>query len=516
MSGKAVWILPVWAGLALCLSFPSPSLFFLAWGALVPFLAFIRQAEGKRVLLAGHFLMASIYFGGVLYWIPGVLTNFGGIGSLTSWSLWGLMVLALGVFLLPFTLLSFFASGYGREVFLLTAPAWWMLTEFLRNYLAVNGFPWAALGYSQFPFTLLTQGADLGGVYLVSGLVVLINSVILALFWSEKRVFLGGGAVILLLVFYGGFRLWAWTPTQTGVVRVGLLQGDIALQESREYYADKYFSVLPRLAERAWSEGAEWIILPEAQCPYYFEDDFYFRTFWERKSDQLGSSILLNSTRMDREEAGRYYNSAYLLAPGRGVTHVYDKVHLVPFGEFVPFASLLSFASPLVAEVSNYTPGKEISTGTVNGYPFGTLICYEDVFPELGRANAANGAQILVNISNDLWYGDTAAPEQHLQIASFRSIETRRSLLRGTNSGITAVIDPQGRVEGRTGLFSEDVLVSEARFYSDTSLFTMLGDIPGMLLIAASGGYLFYLVRRRGREAVDDPPPSAENGGPRA
>ncbi len=492
-----MWALPLWAGLALCLSFPAPSLFFLAWGALAPFLAFVRWAGDRKTLLAGHFLMASVYFGGVLYWIPHVLTDYGDLGGFTAWIVWALMIFILGLFLLPFTLITSFSARYGNEMFLLSAPAAWMLTELLRNYLAVNGFPWAALGYSQFHFPLLTQCADLGGVYLVSGLVVLVNVVILALFWSEKRVLKWGGAVILLLVFYGAVRLWAWAPGETGTIRAGLVQGNIALQESREYYAEKYFSTLPGLAEKAWARDARWIILPEAQCPYFFERDFYFRTFWERKADQKRSHILLNSTRMDSEEIGKYYNSAFLLSPGKGVTHVYDKVHLVPFGEFLPFASLLSFATPLVSEVSNYTPGEEVKPGLIRGVPFGTLVCYEDVFPEIGRAYARQGAEILVNITNDLWYGDTAAPEQHLQIAAFRSIETRRTLLRAANSGFTAVVDPWGRIEQKSSLFTEDCLVSDARLYSGTTLFVLLGNLPVLLIIIFSGGFLVFIVRRK-------------------
>ena len=492
-----MWALPLWAGLALCLSFPAPSLFFLAWGALAPFLAFIRWAGDKKTLLSGHFLMSSIYFGGILYWIPRVLTEFGGLGAWTAWLLWFLMILVLGVFLLPFTLISSFSARYGNEAFLLAAPASWMLTELMRNYLAINGFPWAALGYSQFHFPLLTQCADLGGVYLVSGLVVLINVVVLALFWSEKRVLKWGGVIVLFLVFYGGFRLWAWVPEETGSIKVGLLQGNIALQESRSYYAEKYFSTLPGLAEKAWSEQAQWIILPEAQCPYYFDRDFYFRTFWERKSAQNRSYILLNSSRIDSVESGKYYNSSYLLAPGKGLSHVYDKVHLVPFGEFLPFSSLLSFAQPLVSEVSSYTPGEKIEPGMIMGHPFGTLICYEDVFPELGRKNVRKGAEILVNITNDLWYGDTAAPEQHLQIASFRSIETRRTLLRAANSGFTAVVDPWGRIKQKSSLFIEDYLVSNAPLYSGSSLFVLLGDIPVLLIIIFSGGVIFFIISKK-------------------
>ncbi len=375
-----------------------------------------------------------------------------------------------------------------------------MLTELLRNYLAVNGFPWAALGYSQFHFPLLTQCADLGGVYLVSGLVVLINVVILALFWSEKRVLKWGGAILLFLVFYGGYRLWVWVPEESGSIKAGLLQGNIALQESRSYYADKYFSTLPELAEKAWNEQAQWIILPEAQCPYFFDRDFYFRTFWERKSNQKRSYILMNSSRIDNTGTGKYYNSSYLLAPGKGLSHVYDKVHLVPFGEFLPFASLLSFAQPLVSEVSSYTPGETIEPGMIMGHPFGTLICYEDVFPELGRANVRNGAEILVNITNDLWYGDTAAPEQHLQIASFRSIETRRTLLRAANSGFSAVVDPWGRIRQKSRLFSEDCLVSDASLYSGSTLFTQLGNLPVLLIIIVSGGFLVFRIRGKSAE----------------
>lgn len=498
MSGKVLWALPIWTGLALFLSFPRPSLFFLAWGGLAPFLVFVWSVERLRALIGGHFLMSSLYFGGVLYWIPGVLTGYGGLGDLVAWGAYALMVFVLGLFLLPFSLACRFTAGYGKAAMLITAPAWWMITELLRNYLAVNGFPWAALGYSQFGFPLLTQSADIGGIYLVSGLVVVVNCLILSLFWSEKRIYIGFGALLLIFLFYGGYRLWIWNPEPVGTIRAGLLQGDIALQESREYYARKYFSVLPSLAEKAWEEGAEWIIIPEAQCPYFMERDFYFRTFWERKADQGRSWILMNSTRMDRDEIGRYFNSAYLLEPRKGITYVYDKIHLVPFGEYLPFASLFSWVGPLVSEVSSYTPGEGIGIGRLGERRFGTLICYEDVFPELGRLNARVGAEILVNITNDLWYGPTAAPEQHLQIAAFRCIETRRTLLRAANSGYSAVVDPWGRVVRKSRLFQEESLVEDAHFHDCTTVFTLLGNLPVIFIFMAAAGFTAFRIRASG------------------
>jgi apolipoprotein N-acyltransferase len=282
---------------------------------------------------------------------------------------------------------------------------------------------------------------------------------------------------------------------ETGSVRVGLVQGNIALAENQEYYAERYFEALPRFFHSAVEQGAQWVVFPEAQNPFLIEQDFYFRTFWERQVSRSGIYLLLNSTAVNASKPGFYYNSAYLLGPSGKVVYRYDKVHLVPFGEYLPFKGLLDFAGPLVSEVSGFRAGDDLEVGSVGDVRFATLICFEAIFPELGRESVLQGAQILVNLTNDAWFGRTAAPTQHLQMAQFRAIENRRTLLRAANSGFTGVVSQLGRLKQRTDLFEEALVVTDVKTYGTKTLFSAVGDGLNIGIIILTIGAL--LLKRR-------------------
>lgn len=479
-------LLPCLSALLLVLAFPRASLFWLAWVGLVPFLFFLfRKPNWARTLL-GHALLGLLFFGGVLYWIPRVLVDYGALNDLEAAGAFLAMLVALCIFLLPFTLLTRWMVSRSNSLALVGAPAFWTLTEILRNYFAVNGFPWASLGYSQYPDLSLIQTADLGGVFLVSWLLVAGNCGLLAI-WLKKWKFVGCAAGLLLVAhLYGVYRLRYWEPLQGPALKVGLVQGDLKVNADLPYYAEKYFEDLPRLFQRAVREGARWVIFPEATNPYSFPDDFYFRTFWERRVQEAGVFLLFNATFQQPPPSQRYFNSAFLLNPEGRAVYRYDKNHLVPFGEYVPMANWLSFASPLVKEVSSFSAGSGSRPGRIGGTLFGTLICYEAIFPELSRRAVGQGAELLVNITNDTWYGATAAPYQHFQMAVFRAIETRRPMLRCANSGVTAVIDLKGRIRGQLKMFQEGVLVESIRGSRTVTLFELSGQWPVILIIIVS------------------------------
>ncbi len=489
---------PALSGVLLCFSFPPVSLFPLAWIGLIPFLIFITESRSRSSLLLGHLVLSLFYFGGVLYWIPRVLVVHGGLHWAVAGLVYGLMLGLLSSFLLPFTLLTHFVSRYGLRIALLSAPGFWLLTEILRNYFVVNGFPWAALGYSQFPYLWIIQIADLGGVYLLSFLIVLLSCALLAMI--NLRDFRFGLSALLLFGFanmYGAYRIHLWEPPATYRIKAGLVQGNILLGAGREYYAKMYFEELPRLAMQAKEQGAQWILLPEAQNPYVFDQDFYFKTFWKGQATRLGVYILFNSASFDDTAEGVYYNSAYQLDPSGEVNYRYDKIHLVPFGEYLPFSRWLTFARPLVREVSSFHPGSELKLGTIGELTYGTLICYEAIFPEISRDSVNMGADMLVNLTNDAWFGVTAAPTQHLQMASFRAIENRKTLLRAANSGYSAVVSFTGEIEQQTSLFVPDVIVRDVSANSMKTVFSYLGNgINGAIIIVTAAALLIALVRR--------------------
>ena len=492
------------SGLALWFSFPNVSFFPLAWVALIPYLHFLLRRHPWKWVIAGHFLMSGVYFAGVLYWIPNVLGTYGNLRWAVAQGIFLLMVLTLAMFLLPFSLLVRWAAGRSAGRALLCAPGMWLLTELGRNYYAVNGFPWALLGYSQYPYDWVIQIADIGGVYLISFMVVAGNCALLGALWFRSwKPLLLVTPFFLIANLYGAYRLHWWQVSSEIPVQVALVQGNIALSEGKEYYAKKYFEDLPAYYREAVGRGAQWVIFPEAQNPYSYGDDFYFKSFWERLVRNSGAYLLFNSTLREEGTSSGYFNSAVLLDRNGQQAYRYDKVHLVPFGEYVPLEKWLHFAKPLVQEVSGFSAGNRFELGTVFDTRFGTLICYESIFPEMSRRFVQEGAQVLVNLTNDLWFGATSAPRQHLTMSAFRAIENRKPLLRCANSGYSVIVSPLGRVQKELGLFEEGMLLAEVAGNRHRSVYSRLGEWLNVSIII--GSLCLPLARGKGKADVGRP-----------
>ncbi len=474
---------PLISGALLWFSFPNFSLFPLAWIALIPYMHFLIQCRPWRVVVWGHFVMGGVYFGCLLYWIPRVLVVYGKLDWPLAVLVYALMIVGLCLFLLPFSVFTRWISGKSSLLALWFAPGFWVLTELLRNYYAMNGFPWGLLGYSQSPYIWLIQIADLGGVYLVSFFIVLANCLLLASFrykrWKYLFVF---GVIFLAANLYGCYRVYVWQPVEQRPIKTALIQPAIALTGDGEYYERKYFETLPAFYRKAANSGAQWVIFPEAPNPYFFQENACFVTSWRREVITFGSYLLFNSTLFTGSSPRRYFNGAILLDPEGKETYRYHKIHLVPFGEYVPLANWLDFVEPFVREVGSYSGGTTMEVGTIGDSQFATLICYESIFPELALESVSKGAQILVNITNDTWFGNTAAPRQHLQMATFRAIETRKPLLRSANSGYSAVIDRAGRIQQEMELFKEGILLTEVVGNSYRSTYSYLAQWLNMLL----------------------------------
>ena len=481
-------ILPLISGIALWLAFPDHSLFFLSWVALIPFLLFLTQQRSWKAIVAGNFVLGLTYFGGVLYWIPEVLTGYGGLGWRISIPIFFLMLLLLCLFFLPFSVLTHAVSTRSRAAALWSAPGFWVLSELLRNYYAVGGFPWALLGYSQYPYEWMRQLADISGVYLISFLIVFGNCALLALCrFRNYRTWVLPAIFALLFLgsnLYGWYRVEVWQVPAGKSIKAALVQPNISLSAPLEHYAKKYFEVLPAYYRQAVSAGVAWVVFPEAPNPYFFDTDFYFRTFWQREVRNSGAPLLLNSTSVETGSAGtHYYNGALLIGPEEQPTYRYHKIHLVPFGEYVPAADWLSFVQPLVQEVAGFSAGTTAVVGDVGGIPFGTLICFEGIFPESAREFVRQGAQLLVNITNDAWYGRSAAPRQHLEFGAFRAVENRKPILRCANSGYSAVIDPLGRIQQELGLFQDGIVLADVTACPYRSIYSRVGEWLNISLV---------------------------------
>jgi apolipoprotein N-acyltransferase len=307
-------------------------------------------------------------------------------------------------------------------------------------------------------------------------------------------------AIVFVVAVWGSRRVAVSEWTHTGdPIRVGVIQGNIDQNEKTQAArAGAVFQDYLRMTREAIRDGAEFIIWPESSTPFLFEDDVVAAAQVRNLARQAHVPILFGSDQFVRGANGaptRYYNSAFLVGADGTTGGVYRKIHLVPFGEYVPAKTLLFFAAPLVEAVSDFSAGEEAVLLPVGPHLVSTAICYEVVYPDLVRRFVAGGSEMLTTITNDAWFGPTSAPYQHFEQASMRAIEEGRYLVRAANTGVSGIVDPYGRVVQRTGIFQPAVVVGEARFLKTSTFYARHGDVLayGSALMTVA----FLLVARR-------------------
>ena len=250
------------------------------------------------------------------------------------------------------------------------------------------------------------------------------------------------------------------------------------------------------MTRQAIRDGAELVLWPESSTPFFFEQDRPGADQVRALARQARVSILFGSDQIERGVPNRYYNSAFLVGPDGTVGGVYRKMHLVPFGEYVPLQRLLFFAAPLTEQVGTFSPGLNAELLPVNGHPVSVAICYEVVYPALVRQFVAGGSELLTTITNDAWFGPTSAPYQHFEQAAMRAIEEGRYLVRSANTGISGIVDPYGRVLERTAVYQPAVVVGEARFLRTSTFYSRHGDILAYAAAVVTAA-LLLLARRQ-------------------
>jgi apolipoprotein N-acyltransferase len=484
------------SGLLLALSFPLTETFtglpWLAWVALVPLGLAIRHSRPGLALAAG-WLAGTVAALAILVWVVIVMRTYGQLPFVVSVLLLLLFALYVGLYV------GLFAAGW--QWMAARRPDWgwafapllWVTLEWLRGHL-LSGFPWALLGYSQYRQLPLIQIADLTSVYGVSFLLVASNVAIVHLIDG----FLPGRpapsrpglpalllppAIVLLLVTgalgYGRWRMAVVDASLTPALRVGLVQGNISQAikwdpAMRRTTLERY----EQLTRDAAAQGAELIVWPEASAPFIFDDEPDFQMAIRSLAAETHRYLLFGSPAIAHGYlVPALYNSAYLLNPDGSTQARYDKQHLVPFGEYVPLGPLLGFINKLVQGIGDFIPGEGPVPMVVKDYQLGVAICFEIIFPELVRLDARDGARIIATITNDAWFGRSAAPLQHFSMAVFRAIENRTPVIRAANTGISGFIDADGRIGPSSALFVEAVLVDTIRVSPLRTLYTRGGDI---------------------------------------
>ena len=480
-AGDAALIFALLSGILLALSFPRYGHPTFGWIALVPLLIAVFQKPGHKAFSLG-LLAGAGYFGGTVYWTGTTIRTFGGL----SWPVAALAAALLVAYLSLFPALFAMSLAWAKPRFgvraVLLAPAVWVTTELGRTYFW-SGFPWLLLGYSQTSVLPIAQAASVVGVFGLSALVALVSAVLAYFVLARSReslVMLAAVAGLLAVIaVWGEHRLTDGMLTRQGAaVRVALVQGNIPQDEKwSTAHARGIFETYLGMTRDAARQRAQLVIWPESSTPFYFEEDRPAGDRIRQLVRDTGIELLLGSDQMEHTKPPQYYNSAFLVRRDGTTAAVYRKMHLVPFGEYVPLKKLLFFVGPLVEGAGDFTAGQSMVMLPTSFGPISTAICYEIVYPSLVRSSVVAGSQLLTTITNDAWYGYSSAPYQHFLQASMRAIEQGRYLARSANTGISGIVDPYGRVVEQSRIFERTVMIGEVRMLDGRTIYGRIGDV---------------------------------------
>lgn len=505
-----VALLPVFSGTLLVVIFPRFNLELFAWLALVPLFFAIRNQSLNRATYYG-FLTGMVFYSFGLHWVTNTMVNYGHLPVWLSYLILLLLAAYLSLYLALFCRLTLQWSRGNDLYFFLLAPVIWTSLEYIRSAPAELGFSWLGLGYSQFKNLPVIQMAEYTGVYGISWLIVFLNAAIY-LFLKNRLAkgspelpqslvrILGVTATVLVLWWGYGFyalnRLANEEPREP--LRIALAQGNIEQYKKwNPEFRDEVFTSYSRLTLQAAESKPDLIVWPEAAIPFIFDLE-------SRETKQLralvqssGAPLLFGAPHQELRSGKRtYFNRAYLLSPEGVIAGHYDKIHLVPFGEYVPFKEVLGFVEKMVVGVGDFGRGTETTVFDVRRGRFGVSICYEITFPDLVRRSVKAGAGFLVNITNDAWFGKSAASYQHMSMGALRAVENRVPIVRAANTGISGTIDPSGRMRQTTGLFTRALVTTEIvpRPGSNT-YYSNHGDVFCWLSLFLTGGLALLAAR---------------------
>ena len=520
MKAVAVWkgvALACGSGGLLVAAFPKIDAHGVAWVALAPLLVAI---DGRRPRAAAllSFLAGMIFFPGIFYWIM----------TVPDYNILDHVILA--AFLACYFALFGFAVAWIRDrtdlSLLIVAPPLWVLSEFLRGHVGFLSLPWLLVGYSQYVHTRLLQVTAWTGVYGLSFLIVLTNALIADIIrrWRLTRATRSGlphllrwiapptTVVVSLLLgtlLYGSIVLAE--PLSEERVKLAVIQGNIPQQTvTRQVMLDRYVTLTRKAAQAA----PDLIIWPETAVPGDIKHDATLKRVVDRLTADTGTPLLLGVSEYAKftnpgfrtpELGTTWYNSLLLVSPGGRIDGEYRKINLVPFGEYLPLKDIVRWPKSLAASFGNALPGDTYTVLSVGGRPFGAVICWEIMFGDLFRQFVRRGAAFMVNATNESWFGATAAPYQLLAMSAVRAAENRVSIARAASTGISAFIDPYGRIVDRVrdsagrDVFVEGVLTHDVRVSRTSTFYARHGDVFVFAQMVLVGTLIvFGLVRQRG------------------
>jgi apolipoprotein N-acyltransferase len=435
-------------------------------------------------ILAG-ILAGFVQHVGLLYWVTHVVVHYGKLPVALGIPVMMLLALYLSLYT------GLFAGGvafFRRRGIpaVAAAPLLWTVLEYAKSML-LTGFPWENLAHSQYLNLPIIQVADITGSYGVSFLLVLVNASLAAFIGTGRenlrKAFAGAAAAGLLVALASGYGVWRMAdvaarfdpvPERTVVLIQGNIDQSIKWDPS---FQKETLRIYRDLSLEAARKGVHAIIWPETATPFMFQNRDELHDAVVGVARETGAWLLFGTPSYTRHEGAlRFQNSAVVLSPEGRIAGTYSKVHLVPYGEYVPLRPLFPFIEKLAVGVGDFLPGSGFDPVDAAEARIGFLICYEGIFPEIGRAYGSSGASLLVNVTNDAWFGMTSAPYQHLSMTVFRAVENRLYVARAANTGISAVIDATGRITARTGLFERTSLTAPVKIHRIGTLYTATGD----------------------------------------
>jgi len=517
------------SGLMLTASFAPINLDWIAWISLIPLLISLEDKSLSDAFKIGLFAGLFHYLT-LIYWIVNVLSRYGNISLILSLAALLLLSFYLALYIVFFALI---VTNFKNNRL---SPFWgasiWVALEYARSYI-MTGLPWCLLGYSQYSRLPLIQISDIAGVYGISFVIVLVNfSIYNIASLTIKKKFLrfntgydsgstgydhnkhNGHALRIIgietiftfflvgcILVYGYSRLKEKGDNNSKCreLRAVVVQGNI--DQSLKWDSDfqeETVSIYKKLSLKSADFKPQLIIWPETALPYFFQDTSYLSKGVFEVAKITNANILFGSPAYVKDKDSIfYYNRAYMISKNR-VFDYYDKVHLVPFGEYVPLKKYIPFVHRLVPAAGDFSTGKKVKPIHSPGLKIGALICFETIFPDISRKFAAQGAELLVNLTNDAWFGRTSAPYQHLSMAVLRCVENGLPMVRAANTGISAFILANGKIVDKSELFAREILQKKIKLTHKKTFYSQLGNIFAILLtVATIIKFLWIVIKRR-------------------
>jgi apolipoprotein N-acyltransferase len=480
------------SGLLAVLSLPKPDLYPLAWIALVPLLIAISEAPNWKRAILPSYVAGVVFFAGTCYWITETMMIYGGLSTVESIGIGLLFALTFAFHIVLVGIPVWLAIQRWGPIGMLAAAPVWVTVELLRTYW-VSGFPWMLFGYALVPFAGILQIVTWTGVYGLSFIAVAVSSIFAIGIVRRRLSWIAGAAAIAIGLSV--LPIIGEKPASGDSITARIVQANISLDQPWDEPATT--QLLDELSQLSTVPPGtvQLIVWPETPAPFYLKEDPSFRQRIERIATTSQAYVLVGYIDKIGEE---FTNSAGVVDPQGRLVSRYDKMHLVPFGEYIPLKPLLFFAESLTRQVGDYKPGTEFTMSPVEGHRFSTAICYESIFPALVRQFVKRGSELIVVITNDGWFGESSAPFQHLRMGVARAVENRRYEVRTANTGISAIIDPYGRIQNPTSIGRRVAVDGKVYFRSDQTFYTRYGDVFAFANAAVTGiGLATILIRRK-------------------